>query len=410
MYREECNKLLKQAYKLNFKSVYPTNIEKQNVTLALNIFHESTKTALSTKGFKDTASLIEIFSKWWSIVNIKNKINWFCRNNKMEMPFYSVGDERFDFLEKFCNWLVKWMELGVQNRGGSLSTDTGKALIHSTRTIIAMTKFSLQHLKVDYFLPGKLQTDKLEKRFSVYRQLSGSNYSVSVREIMDSERKIRAKSFLGIRSARYGKISLNIENLQNVCDETINDYISEKKKYTAFRNEIVSVVKESNSDTDIDASALLYVCGYISFKTASRINCFFCTGLIVGENCNDKYFQEINRGGLTIPSDYVVSIGEHVFRIMQTFVSEKYEHRFLLECDEHHSLLFSTVQEILNEDVTLKLLMDHFCECGTRFSAIITKIVQTFCNILLSNYKKRRNDKISSTKTACKARKMNTFN
>ena len=34
-------------------------------------------------------------------------------------------------------------------------------------------------------------TDNLESRFGLYRQLSGSNYLVSVKEVMQSERKLK---------------------------------------------------------------------------------------------------------------------------------------------------------------------------------------------------------------------------
>lgn len=49
LYKEECNSLVKTAPRLNFKTVCPTSIERQNVQLVQNIFTESTLTALKTK-------------------------------------------------------------------------------------------------------------------------------------------------------------------------------------------------------------------------------------------------------------------------------------------------------------------------------------------------------------------------
>lgn len=42
---------------------------------------------------------------------------------------------------------------------------------------------------MEYVLPGKFQSDEIEKRFSMYRQMSGGNYNVSVAQIIDSEKK-----------------------------------------------------------------------------------------------------------------------------------------------------------------------------------------------------------------------------
>ena len=42
-----------------------------------------------------------------------------------------------------------------------------------------------------YVLLGQIQSDPIEKRFGWYRQLSGGNYYISVRQILESEKSIR---------------------------------------------------------------------------------------------------------------------------------------------------------------------------------------------------------------------------
>ena len=59
------------------------------------------------------------------------------------------------------------------------------------QTLITMRLLVIHLLAVDkfnYVLLGKFQIDNLEFRFSQYRQLSGGNYHVTVREIVESER------------------------------------------------------------------------------------------------------------------------------------------------------------------------------------------------------------------------------
>ncbi|GBN85828.1 hypothetical protein AVEN_167218-1 [Araneus ventricosus] len=78
IYETEKSNLIKNAPKLSQKVLYPTSFEKQNVLLALNIFHESNSAALAHeagekgKDIMGTKEFIDQFLKWWNIVNVKN--------------------------------------------------------------------------------------------------------------------------------------------------------------------------------------------------------------------------------------------------------------------------------------------------------------------------------------------------
>ena len=64
----------------------------------------------------------------------------------------------------------------------------------------------------------------------MYRQISGGNYQVSVTQILGSEKKLRIKSMLGLKSARYGVLPFYPELLIN---EEI-EYTEEISKYDPF--------------------------------------------------------------------------------------------------------------------------------------------------------------------------------
>lgn len=81
---------------------------------------------------------------------------------------------------------------------------------------IEVIKHSLDVLQILYVLPGKFETNDLENCFSSYRQMSGVNYNVSVMQILDSEKKIRVRRYLGITSAKYGKVNLSISAPEDV--------------------------------------------------------------------------------------------------------------------------------------------------------------------------------------------------
>ena len=65
---------LRKAPKLTNKVLHPGK-NKQNVQLALNIFHESTVAAISSyfPNCNDATSFLKLFNTWWTILNSKDQ-------------------------------------------------------------------------------------------------------------------------------------------------------------------------------------------------------------------------------------------------------------------------------------------------------------------------------------------------
>ncbi|KAF2880149.1 hypothetical protein ILUMI_26012 [Ignelater luminosus] len=154
MHASESTSLLKYGFNLSLKTLYPSNLERQNVKLAVNIFNSSISIVLKElgprkhfKNWEGTANFIEIISRWWDIVNVKTPLNG-------------------------------------------------------------------QRLR-------NIQTDNLEERFGKYRQLAGSQYHVSVRQIFESEAKLRIQAVmpLALTSHNFGrKCECNVADiLANNC-------------------------------------------------------------------------------------------------------------------------------------------------------------------------------------------------
>ena len=57
-------------------------------------------------------------------------------------------------------------------------------------------------------LLGKFQTDNFEARFGQYIMLSGSNYLVSVNEVLQSEKKLKVKNLLKLYTSSKGVIKI----------------------------------------------------------------------------------------------------------------------------------------------------------------------------------------------------------
>ena len=73
---------------------------------------------------------------------------------------------------------------------------TSRALHQTCEAITQMSKYLLENCGFNYVLLGKIQSDMIERRFSRIRQLSGANYYISMRQLQESDRKIRSISLL----------------------------------------------------------------------------------------------------------------------------------------------------------------------------------------------------------------------
>lgn len=97
LHSKEHSQLIKSAPTLTTKALNPSNIERQNVMLALKIFNLSTSEALRTCGPRlqlehvvGTAEFLEIITKWWSILNVKTCNKSIRLRDELQSPITSV--------------------------------------------------------------------------------------------------------------------------------------------------------------------------------------------------------------------------------------------------------------------------------------------------------------------------------
>ncbi|KAF8791338.1 hypothetical protein HNY73_006224 [Argiope bruennichi] len=152
-------------------------------------------------------------------MNVKSPSIGLRENDKFKQPLsYMVNDEKVQFLDKFLNWLNKWEGMGCTT--GGLSNETHAALKVTTNAITEIAVYCKEKFGLDFILPGKFQTDNLESRFGLYRQMSGGNYHISIRQLFETEKKIRIRSVLklGISSKTFGQVLITNNNLQDFGD------------------------------------------------------------------------------------------------------------------------------------------------------------------------------------------------
>ena len=108
VYDNECDKPLRIAHKLSDTVLKPKTIEKVNVKLALSVLHDSTVLGLKQFNCSETAATIELFIKFWSIVNVSDPTTGKHKRNIYQDPIRSSNDWKIEFLESFEHYITFW--------------------------------------------------------------------------------------------------------------------------------------------------------------------------------------------------------------------------------------------------------------------------------------------------------------
>ncbi|GBM73050.1 hypothetical protein AVEN_268527-1 [Araneus ventricosus] len=116
-------------------------------------------------------------------MNVKSLNVGLRENDKFKQPLpYMANDEKVQFLDNFLNWLERWENMGLSKElSGGLSKETHVALKVTTNAMTEIAVYCNENFGLNFILPGKFQTDNLESRFGLYRQMPGSNYHISMK-------------------------------------------------------------------------------------------------------------------------------------------------------------------------------------------------------------------------------------
>ena len=404
LHRLESHKNLTFSYKLSVKALNPSNLERQNVRLVLQIFNEYVSQALLELGDKfnishyhDTSIFIKLIYTWWEVVNVKTPQKGRRLNNKYQQPLVSIDNEAKKFLQEFSNWLLKWSE--VKNVCGKLTRETFGALMHTTHALLEITEYCLHELGAKYVLLGKFQTDSLESRFGQYRQLAGGKYDVSLRQVYECEKKLRLLSVL--------KLKLNNVDI-NLTDFAVNWDLYDAA--TSSKNITIPVVI---TEEDIIAASdsipvITYIGGYCCYSINKKLNCEECRLRITSNNGDEDSFNNslikgINRGSLIYPSSDIVNIALISYITVQKIT----EYDQFLKSHSQRALIVNTIMSVLQDEL---FLFDFLSPCSLSHEPIeiVKMTVYTCTNILMNNYCFRKNDVLGAAKLA-KRRKLQTL-
>jgi hypothetical protein len=419
--------IVKVAPALSNKVLYPSTFERQNVLLACKLFDEKTIVALQTEKnilVDGTIEFLKVVLSWWKIVNVRSPNGHIKLRDPLRAPICGVNDSNVQFLKKFVCWLNAWEsdivlipDDSCPKHTGKLTPDTFAALRQTCQALMGLIEYAFENFNCNYILLGKLSTDNLEGRFGRYRQLSGANYNVSVRQVVDSEKKLKVLNLLQLASSSFGNFSLKHFNLEetvasNESDDSVWNLAVE------FPLEIISDRSDDVVVTDFQMAPLLYIAGYVSHALLKYFGtCQTCTqritlgkDMVLDTRNTDagQYMKNLSRGGLKEPTDFIFQLVIKEFQIFSCLISNDFEEKFA-KCEKQRIVLKFLSKAIFEEHNEVE---KEECNCGKTVHQILDRACHITANIFLNNYAKVSNDKPSTlypSGSRSKQRKLQTF-
>ena len=333
---------LRKAPKLTYRALHPGN-NKQNVSLALGIFHETTIAAC--KSYfplrRDMSEFLKLISTWWTIANSNTRYNANSLGNAIEND-----DGKLNFYEELAQWVEEW----CQCPHFSLSKQTANAFVLTLRSQAKLIQDLLSE-GYEYVLTRRLQSDPIEHRFSRYRSLSGGRFLVSLREINTSE------GILTCRSLSKAGVNYWEEKEDHVYSDTeaITNFMQKLEEHEGELFEI------NLCDDSVEVAQ--FVAGYAAKKLLKN-PCNDCSVHLIEINCKNEenYLNLLSRGSLITPSknlasmvaclfaqaEYINSImGSSNVRKLSQVALEKYAPEEEISCTAHRKLNRSKIIKIV---------------------------------------------------------------
>ena len=404
------------TYSLTVTALHPNNTQRQNVSLALKIFDDKNVSALAEFGKRfqcnvsGTQNFILTIVQLWKILNVKHPLKGRHLNDEFCEPIRSLHDGKLHWLSMFYDWLCAWEKLQLQPRQGCLSKETMFALKQTVLAAKFLSEYLLRDVHCNYVLLGKFQTDNLEFRFGQYRQMSGANYNVSVTQVMESEKKLRILSVMKLVTHSNGEIT--VRDFIAGCRAEVDGNETEHKcndNLTAFASVLTECDDVCISDSEL--SALVFVAGYVGFKLKRKLSCVDCRLELFSEKALEcelpsdesfNYIADIDRGGLTWPTDLLLNIVVQSIIAFKCLVSQKHATHFNLA--ENQRAITSGVA--LQRCLSVLDISGKCSGCGVSMTDTATLCIRTVCNIALNNYTKNLTDGQTKSKTL---RKLSTL-
>ena len=291
--QHESDKMLKLT-KLNRASVFPRNLEKQKVSLVLDVFCDTTASGLEesiinkdNQSAKDTAAFIRRVSQLWKLLNCKSSSASKRHNDPDRCVIDDINCIGIQRLQHWANYNV--LPKADAKRENTLSNDTACALSWSCNALASLAVYLLnaeEPYRHSYICLGFYQQDDLESHFGHFRMSAGGNYYITSQDVFATHNIDRAR--LMLQSCKYLDLVDSVHSC-HLCEKPLTD------------GEIILLDDmASNNVQTVDHDTLLslfYIGGYLAFKH----------DYLRGESSDfsdevSSYLANLDRGSLQYPT------------------------------------------------------------------------------------------------------------
>ena len=403
----ERGKPIKIAHKLTEKVLKPLALEKTNVMLANDLFHECTINGLEYYAkngfgsFAHTAQFLRIIRNWWDTFNVKSPWKGVHKRNQF---MEQVSEENLSRVSKYLTDFTDWVEEWKQEYPDfGLSSPTFQALIHTVKAVKELCVYLLENDNdIEYLLLGFLQQDFLEGRFGWYRQLSGGNYYCSVLQFLQAEKTIRLRNLV---TAGYNL--KDIAKIFDVVDTKQSELMKQRSSLFAERLHSFTFTERIRDDIPIT----YYVAGYLAGQLLKKTACKSCLNLLSDNDeqlqieiedvgvkddlAEGKAFLEaINRGGLVKPSELLFIVCTHANDLYQHIRGDDKLLSELLACQNAQGFFVEVFLCQLESFDETKVMVNLSCEKDHKFIHYIRRAAATMFNLFAKNLTAECNSEI----------------
>lgn len=280
--------------RLNDIALAPKPVERQNVSTCLRVFCDETLNALKThpllENVEGTIAFLSIFISFFKIVNVKGPYEALRLRDENRAVISSVDDDQLTTLIKMADMVEKMMPEKQGHRKRQLTKDTARALSHTCRGLVDLTKYLLRTTH-EYVCLGQFTSDPLEKVFSKLRQGSGGTYFINSQQVLQKVNIKKTKLCLDL--------NVPIDEMEGAAGhscEKCGFIINDDDTFNIIQN---LPAHESSLAKDVKM-ALVYIAGYVIRKDSPIVE---DTKFYVEQFGN--YTEELSRGGLTLPGDVI---------------------------------------------------------------------------------------------------------
>ena len=362
---EEDSKLdagLKKAHKINHSVLHPGN-NKQDVSRALAVFHETTSAAIRSyfPSRSDAASFLDLLHKIFLICNAKTPTH----GANALGDAVRAGDGKIEFLRAVADWIEEWSTIS----DFSLSVPTGKAIVISLRAQASLIEDLLSE-GYRYVLTVRFQSDALERRFSRYRQMNGGNFLVSLREVQSSEKILLLRTMV--------KEGFNFWEEDAGVFKTINqDALDIFHLEVSEMHDEIAEAALSEESRQVSQN----IAGYIARNIQESMGCDECAKRVESKDRNtihSAYVNLLSRGGLKHPSESLSDFIATAFAILDTTES------VILKHSETAATRTLAMEVLTNFNHNATFTCDQHYEAGKKLA------LRTVVNVYFNNKRREK--------------------